>query len=120
MRHRESSLQINCVRYFRYQYPNLARVFFSVPNGGHRFAKTASWMKKEGQLAGVSDMLLLVPNKNHHGLCIEFKIKPNKQSVAQRNFEEAVSPFGYKYIIVYDFPEFKKEIDNYLSESTFK
>ena len=32
----ESQLQIQCVRWFRYQYPKLAPLLIHIPNGRHR------------------------------------------------------------------------------------
>ena len=40
MTHEESRIQQGCVRWFRYQFPNLARLLFAVPNGGRRDAVT--------------------------------------------------------------------------------
>ena len=53
MKHIESTLQVSCVRYFRYQYPQYKKLLFSIPNGGKRGVVTASIMKQEGALAGV-------------------------------------------------------------------
>ena len=53
MKHVESSLQIQCVRWFRYQYPS--RTIFSIPLGGNRNAVTGAILKAEGALAGVAD-----------------------------------------------------------------
>jgi len=115
MRHKESDLQIQCVKWFRYQYPQYRLNLFSVPNGGHRRIETAIWMQREGQVSGVSDLILMVPNMNHSAFFIEMKIKPNKQSTAQKEFQRAVEKFPhYKYEIIYEFDQFKAEITNYL------
>lgn len=112
--HIESQLQKSCVKWFRVQYPRLRPLLFAVPNGGARSAITGAILKSEGVLAGVADLLLLVPNKNYHGLCIEMKTAKGRQSTTQKQWERAVTLQGYKYIVCRSFTDFVKEINNYL------
>ena len=112
--HIESQLQKSCVMWFRVQYPRLRPLLFAVPNGGARSAITGAILKSEGVLAGVTDLLLLVPNKNYHGLCIEMKTAKGRQSTTQKQWERAVTLQGYKYIVCRSFTDFVKEINNYL------
>ena len=112
--HAESNLQKGCVKWFRYQYPKLKDLLFAVPNGGARSAITGAILKAEGVLAGVADLLLLVPNKKYHGLCIEMKTAKGKQSPAQKQWEKAVTLQGYKYIVCHSGQEFVNEITAYL------
>jgi hypothetical protein len=114
MKQQESILQKSCVNWFRYQYPQYSSIFFAVPNGGHRNPTTARTMKMEGQLAGVSDLILLLPSTKWSGLCIEMKIKPNKQSEHQKKFQSEVEKYGYCYIVCYDYEEFKTKVEEYL------
>lgn len=58
----ESDTQIACVSWFRMQYARYNHSFFSVPNGGARNAVTGRILKAEGSLAGVSDLILLMPS----------------------------------------------------------
>ena len=81
MRHRESDLQIACVRWFTMQYPQYRGLLFAVPNGGSRNRIEAARMKAEGTVAGVSDLILLVPRGHFGALCIELKTE-NGQIVA--------------------------------------
>ena len=64
MKHEESHIQRNCVKWFRLAYPKLARLLFAVPNGGKRGIREAAIMKAEGVVAGVADLLLLIPKDN--------------------------------------------------------
>ena len=73
-------------------------------------------MKAEGQLAGVSDLLLLVPNKHFHALCIEMKTAKGVQRAAQKLFQESVERQGYKYIVARSLDGFMAEIRDYLSD----
>lgn len=115
MKNIESTLQVNCVRWFRLQYPELARLLFSVPNGGYRSAITAKRMKEEGVVAGVSDLLLLVPNKDYSFLCIEMKTESGRQSNNQKIWQQEImaKTLG-KYIIVRSFDDFISSIKEYL------
>jgi hypothetical protein len=115
MQHRESDLQSACVRWFRYQYPKYDKILFSVPNGGHRNKLTAISMKREGQVAGVSDLILLLSNGKHSSLCIEMKAEKGKQTDLQKEFQQVAEQYGNKYIICHSFDEFKTEIETYLN-----
>lgn len=115
MKHPESDLQADCVKWFKYQYPQLNKVFFSVPNGSKRTRAQQAILKKEGAVSGVSDLILLVPNSEFNCLCLEAKIKPNKQSEEQIEFEKAVTNFGSCYKVFYTFEGFRSIVTSYLS-----
>lgn len=114
MRHVESKIQQDCVKWFRLQYPKLALLLFSVPNGGARRRIEGAILKAEGVTAGVSDLLLLYPAKHFHGLAIEMKTKNGVQRESQKTWQSAVENAGYKYIICRSFDDFKTQIDSYL------
>ncbi len=115
MKHLESQLQQSCVRWFNLQYSELRGLLFAVPNGGKRNIREAEILKREGVVAGVSDLILLVPSISHHGLCIEMKIGKGKQTENQENFQERVERKGYKYIVCRSFDQFVIEMQSYLS-----
>lgn len=118
MNNHESNLQIACVTWFRMQYPRLEKLLFAVPNGGKRNAITAKMLKAEGVVPGVSDLILLHPNKKWKALCIEMKWGDNRQSKLQREWESAIMKYGhYKYTVCNSFESFKETIDEYLKES---
>jgi hypothetical protein len=77
---------------------------------------TGAILKAEGVLAGVADLLLLVPNTKYHGLCIEMKTAKGRQSTTQKQWERAVTMQGYKYIVCRSFTDFVRQINEYLSE----
>lgn len=114
-RQREHDLQAACVRWFRYRYPVLAQCLIAVPNGGRRDAVTGAKLKAEGVVAGVSDLLLLVPRHGFHGLCIEMKTATGRQSEAQRRWQGQVERQGYRYVIVRSAHEFIAEVGSYLA-----
>ena len=124
--HQESILQRACVAWFRRKYPDYKRLLFAVPNGGGRSKIEAGIMKAEGVTAGVSDMILLMPSWDYHGLCIEFKciktsvkngeVKKTKtyQSAEQKAWQADVEDAGYKYAVVRDMDEFAELIEEYM------
>lgn len=114
MRHIESIIQQNCVKWFRLQYPKLALLLFAVPNGGARRRIEGAIMKAEGVTKGVSDLLLLFPAKHYHGLCIEMKTEKGKQQPSQKIWQRAVEDAGYKYVICRSFEDFMEQINAYL------
>ena len=107
-------MQISCVNWFRYQFPQYQKLLFSVPNGGRRHQREAQILKAEGVVAGVSDLILLVPSSGFFALCIEMKIKPNKQSAYQKEWQTLVEGYGYKYEVVYTLEQFRELINEYL------
>lgn len=128
----EHDLQKECVKYFRAQYPRIANLLFAVPNGGFRNKATAGKMKAEGVTAGVSDLILLVPNKLFHGLCLETKIirefvdgegkfqrKKSYQEPEQKEWQALVENQGYMYVVYRTFDEFQHIVDNYLSTTIY-
>lgn len=115
MRNIESRIQRSCVMWFRMQYPRLGSLLFAVPNGGARSVVTGAILKSEGVVAGVADLLLLVPSRGFHGLCIEMKTAKGRQSQTQKQWEKAVALQGYKYIVCRSFADFVKEINTYLN-----
>lgn len=129
MRHAESDIQQTCVAWFRWQYPRYAKLLFAVPNGGQRSAVEAKIMSGEGVMAGVADVLLLVPSNGYHGLCMEFKrtairyVKGQKhvlktyQTPAQKEWQAAVESVGYMYVVVRSLQEFIELINNYLARN---
>lgn len=114
-RHIESSIQINCVKWFRLQYPKYAKLLIAVPNGGSRNRIEASIMKGEGVTAGASDLILLLSRKGFGSLCIEMKTKEGTQSKAQKEWQEIAEVHGNKYVLCRDIYDFKDEIEKYLN-----
>lgn len=113
-RHEESSLQIDCVDWFRHTYPQCARLLFAVPNGGRRSAATGRILKSEGVVAGVADLILFVAHRGYHALCIEMKTAKGRQQDTQKAWQQAVEAQGYKYIICRSLDDFKSQVSNYL------
>ena len=116
MRHVESNTQIAAVRWFRDQYPHLARLLFAIPNGGARNAVTGAILKAEGVVPGVSDLLLLVPRGGYHGLCIEMKTRTGRQSKSQKEWQQEVEAQGYRYVVCRSEIDFRNAVKVYFHD----
>jgi hypothetical protein len=108
----ESKLQISCVTWFRFAHPTLT--IFAIPNGGQRNVITASILKAEGCLSGVSDLFLLKGNSEYNGLFIEMKFGKNGLSANQISFFAAAESEKYKCVVCKSFDEFQQIITDYL------
>ena len=115
MKNIESRLQIACVKWFRLQYPKLANLLNSVPNGGARNAITGAIIKAEGAVRGVADLELNISRGGWHGLKIEMKTAKGRQSAFQKQWQIDVEGQGYKYVICRSIEDFIDEINKYIS-----
>lgn len=102
LNHKESNIQIACVKWFRLQYPKY--LCFSVPNGGIRTYKNARILNKEGLLAGVSDLIVIIEN---NVIFIEIKTDTGIQQQTQKSFQKNVEFLGFKYYICRSFEDFQ-------------
>lgn len=127
MRHKESDLQIRCVRYFRVTYPAYARLLEHPRNEGNdssaRDRRRSIIAKKEGVMAGVADLILHLPSIYrredgmmiiYYSLVIEFKTKTGRQSPEQKLWQRYFEAAGGKYVIVRSFEEFEHVIATYM------
>ena len=117
MRQEEHKIQCAIVKWFYYAYPQYrGGLFFAIPNGGHRNIQTARALKAEGVTAGVSDLMLLVPSRGYHALCVEVKTIKGRQSEFQKAWEAKVEAQGFKYAIVRSLDDFAELARWYLNE----
>ncbi len=114
----EHQIQCACVRWFACQYPQLNGRLFAVPNGGKRSRKTASDMKAEGVVSGVSDLILLKSNRDYGALLIEMKTSKGSQTDTQKKWQQTITADGeYKYVVCRSLDDFIREVDSYLEQS---
>jgi hypothetical protein len=72
-------------------------------------------LKREGALAGVSDLFLMIPNKDKHGLFIEMKsAKGAKIQQNQLDFISLAKSMNYDAEVCFGFEEAREKIKNYL------
>ena len=104
----EDQLQQIIVIWFKNEYQMHGKgLIFSVPNGGSRNLLEAKKLKQTGAMAGVSDLIVLLPSKC---LFIELKAEKGIQSEVQKIFEERVKNLNFDYFIIRSLEEFKKII----------
>ena len=116
MNHEESKLQCGCVKYFRTCFPKYAYMLFAVPNGGYRKELEGKILKAEGVIAGVADLILLVPRNGKGALCIEMKTRKGVQRESQKVWQEECEKAGNKYVVVRSFEQFRDAVTSYLGE----
>lgn len=121
MRNDEHNEQVAVVKWFKLQYPSMANNLFSIPNGSHlagntlQRCKQMQSLKSEGLLPGVSDLFLMYPNNQHHGLFIEMKRKKGgSTSKAQRDFIKNAVNHGYQAKVCHGADEAISIIKDYM------
>jgi hypothetical protein len=100
---KEDALQIACIEWLSWQYPNLLALH--IPNGGGRHPLEAKKLKRMGVRAGVPD--IFIPEL--HLFC-ELKIKPNKPTELQQKMLCALECIGYKTKVIYSVDEFQEYV----------
>lgn len=110
----EHKIQASCVRWFRLQYPQLRNILFAIPNAARRSERNGAYMKEEGMLAGVSDLILLKSNGCYSSLCIEMKQPKGYQQDSQKEWQKAVESVGNKYVVCRSLEEFIAVVTDYL------
>jgi hypothetical protein len=116
MKLNEHQEQCLLVEWFRLQYKQYDKCLFAIPNGGVRNIGTAVKLKKEGVLAGVPDLFLMIPKTGWHGMWIEMKTKGGKLQDNQVEFMGRATLLGYMSVVCYGFEEAKDLITEYLHE----
>ena len=111
----EHQIQCACIDWFRLAYPKLQSLLFAVPNGGRRDKVTGGKLKAEGALAGIADLILLIPRNGYASLCIEMKTPNGTQRDSQKLWQKEVEAVGNKYVICRSLDDFIREIKEYLS-----
>lgn len=114
MKKKESELQIACVNWFRYQFPQYKMLLFSIPNGGLRNIKTAVTLKREGVVSGVPDLFLSIPRADWHGMYLELKAGNNDLTMNQDIFFMMAQKQGYKCEVVRSLDQFIREVNYYM------
>ena len=106
--HPERDLQIACVKWFRLTQKD--KLIFAVANGGTRNVREATFLKAQGVLAGVADLVILIP----YGRCIfiELKSEKGKQSLHQYAFVDVCKKMGFQYKVVNSFDNFIEVVND--------
>lgn len=115
--HKESELQIQCVRWFAYEYPHLRMLLYHPKNEGTANGRIRGAIAKaEGVVAGVADLILQAPSTDGFScLAIEMKTPAGRQSQEQKLFERYITAANGKYVIVRSFDDFKSIVMEYVN-----
>lgn len=115
--HKESELQIQCVRWFAYEYPHLRMLLYHPKNEGTANGRAQGAIAKaEGVVAGVADLILQAPSRDGFScLAIEMKTLTGRQSQEQKLFERYINAADGKYVIVRTFDDFKLIVKEYVN-----
>lgn len=112
--HEEDDLQMQCVRWFQLQFPQLSRLLHHSPNGGKRNAREGARFKQMGTQAGFPDLILLVAANGYHALMLELKTRTGRQQDSQKDYQKRVEEQGYRYVVIRSFDQFRETIKDYL------
>ena len=115
--HKESELQIQCVRWFAYEYPYLRMLLYYPKNEGTANGRVRGAIAKaEGVVAGVADLILQAPTLDGLScLAIEMKTPTGRQSQEQKLFEKYIVIAGGQYAIIRSFEGFKTIVNQYVA-----
>ena len=112
--HAEDDLQMQCVSWFRLQYPQLARLLHHSPNGGRRDAREGARFKQMGTQAGFPDLILLVAAQGYHALLLELKTRTGRQQDSQKEYQQLAEAQGYRYVVIRSLEAFMDEVNTYM------
>lgn len=102
----EGKIQQQIVMWFRNNYCTKLSVprcaIFSVPNERNNKKEVMSRIQT-GLMSGVSDLILLLPNK---AVFVEVKTDIGRQSDKQKEFEQMVTALGFEYWLVRSLEDF--------------
>ena len=112
----EARLQAACFQWCWNEFPETRRLMFHVENerSGSNVVDGARRVAM-GLVAGVSDLILLMPRGKWHGLCIEMKTPTGDQREKQWEWQMLVEKQGYRYEIIRTIEDFKALIKEYLA-----
>lgn len=102
----EHEIQKSVVRWFKKNYPNY--IIFSTNNEA---TFKNQYFLESGVLSGVSDLVVILPNKV---LFVELKTERGKQSKSQKEFEVKIKSLNYNYYIIRNLENFKELIKSIL------
>lgn len=112
----EDKLQAKCFQSANKLIPQTRGLLYAIPNGAYLKNKAqALKLIATGLTPGIADMALDIPNQLYHGLKLELKLKNQKQSQHQINYQNNVSKQQYLYKVVFTLSDFLNTITEYLS-----
>lgn len=119
----EAKIQAESFAWVWNEYPQYRGLVFAVTNQNERSGDlgkkaqliSGAMRKNLGLVAGVSDLICLIPRGKYHGLMLECKTESGTQKPPQIWWQGVVEPQGYLYKIFRSVDEFKEIIQWYLN-----
>ena len=113
----EHQVQRAFVSWFRVAHRKIydSGALFAIPNGGKRLELEAKRLKAEGVYAGASDLILLVPRGQYHGLCLEMKTIGGTLSPEQEAWLLSRRLDGYATDVCYTYEQAVESVTDYLN-----
>jgi len=93
----EHQIQRAFIEWFRLSFSDC--FVFAIPNGSLRNKMVAIKLKREGVVAGIPDLQVLLPNSEH--FFIEMKRPDGKLIKSQKETFEVIKGKGHKVIVCY-------------------
>ena len=109
----EDQLQVQCITWFKLQYPKFEKRIWHPANGGSRNLREATKFKRMGVLPGVCDIIITIPRKGYSGLFCELKVANRKLTKHQEEFIE-LHEKDYNIHVVRTLEQFQNAVINYL------
>lgn len=112
----ETQIQIQCVNWFRTQYPKLweAGKLIHIANERHCSITTGRMLQKMGVRRGIPDLALFLARKEYHALFVEMKAPNEYPRPEQRQIMASLEQDGYKCVVCRSLDEFRNIINEYL------
>ncbi|MEL7937658.1 VRR-NUC domain-containing protein [Pseudomonas delhiensis] len=101
------------------KHPEVYRLAYHVPNGGHRHPAVAGKLRAQGVKAGVSDIVLPMARGGWFGLYIEFKATPPHDAAVsqeQTAFLLRVEQQGYYATVCRGVDDALRVIEQYMAQ----
>jgi hypothetical protein len=111
----EHDEQCAFIRWFRHAYPK--KLIAAFANDGKRTPRQGAWMKDQGLLPGMPDILIASQNSGYPALFIEMKYGRNKLTESQESIKKQLESEGYLVKVCYSWQEAKVEVECYFENT---
>lgn len=113
MKYLEHNLQVQCVHWFKLQYPKL--LIASSLNGARRTVRSGARLRAAGMLKGFPDLFVCEPRGLYHGMFIEMKSAKGRLEKEQKVTMELLRERNYFVILCKSFETFVMKVKWYMS-----
>ena len=113
--HKEDDFQISLTEWLDYQANLYKFIWYTIPNGGRRDAKTGALLKRMGVKAGIPDLFISRACNGFHGCYVELKVGRGRLSYEQEVKIAVLRHANYQVLIVRTMDEAIAEISKYLN-----